>query len=184
MDLHSRDRSALFDTDEPDPWTMRVLRPISLGGDATVATHAIAMLRDACASFTRVLWSAEIAGPVDVIQLSHLSPPTAIEGSAELLETWRSTHRYGSFYYRQGPSFLVIRDTRQSSGAARFVIDDPLLCHVFLRCMVPLRHNELTPAEWDAAELLAGEGLLLNLAETVVTLPLHMTRWPIPFHGI
>lgn len=178
------DVSTLFPSDQPDPWTMRVTDPLPLGGDPAVTTAGIAMLRDASARFSRVLWSAEITGPVDIHRLMHLYPPTHVAGPAELGETWKEGYRYGSFYYRLGPSFIVVKDTRESSAAARFVIDDPNLCDVFLRCATPLHNRELTAPQRDAAEPLIDEGLLFDISGWLVTAPLRMLRWPVPAHDI
>jgi hypothetical protein len=140
----------------------------------------VAWLRDEQAGAVQVTWHAAIEAGLDTTLLHHLTPPAGPEDDAVRL--WRAEHRPALCYYRFGPGFIQIKDTRRPEDAARFLLDEPAPVAVFTRCLQPTRFTDLAPDERAAAEILTAERLLLRLGEWVTVLPSRMRRWPVPSH--
>lgn len=154
-----------------------VERPIVLGQDTDQTLAAVAMLRDGLTQGTLLEWHGELASTTSLDLVCHLPPP---QGSAELHARWRARFRPGLCYFRRGPGFLQVKDSRAGDVSVNLVIDDPLLVDVLIRCLSPTRITSLTTAERAAVDTLADEQLLLSLGDQVVTLPHRMRRWPVP----
>lgn len=141
----------------------------------------VAWLRDEQSDSVPVKWRAEIRGGLDTTLLHHLTPPEDA-GADDAVRRWREAHRPAMCYYRLGPGFIQVKDTRRTEDAARFLLDDPVTVAAFLGCLRPKRLIELALSERAVAESLAAERLLLRLGEWVTVLPSRMRLWPVPSH--
>lgn len=152
--------------------------PFPLGRTAVESAKFIAGLRDLMSAGAVARWRGAVTPALtESAALHHLPPP---HGAEEVLGPWRSRFRLGLCYYRRGPDFIHIKDIRDPSAGAAYVLDDPLLVRAFTRCLSPTRLPDVAVDERAAIDLLLAEHLLLRLDDCVVTLPYHMRRWPIP----
>ena len=159
-----------------------VPEPVWMARSALQTAAFIASIRDRMSNGTITRWHGEVIPALgESLLLYHLPPP---EGTDDGLESWRSRFRLGLCYYRKGPGFLHIKDIRDPNGGASFVIDDPLLISMFLRCLPPTHLAKTQPDERAAIAALLAAGLMLRLGNTVVTLPYRMARWPIPANAV
>jgi hypothetical protein len=148
-----------------------------MGDSPRQTADFIAWLRDRMSEGLVARWHGEVIPSLTGPALHHLPPP---QDDDDAIGVWRSRFRLGLCYYRRGPGFIQIKDVRDPSASAAFVLDDPLLIRVFTRCLVPTRMPEVAPDERGAIEALLAEGLMLQLEDLVVILPYRMARWPIP----
>lgn len=161
--------------------------PVPLGPTTPDTTlEFIAWLRDRQTETVDVSWSAVVDPRFDTSLLFHLSPPAPERSQEEPEEVrrWRAAHRPGMCYFRLGPAFIQVKDVRQATTAARFLLDEPPLINAFTHCLRPRSVDDLEPAERAAVESLVAERLLLRLGDRVVTLPNRMGRWPVPSHFV
>jgi len=163
------------------PEAHRIHERITLdGNDLHQTASFVARLRDLHSEATDVVWYASMSADFDVTPLVHLPPPQPEGTSAAPLEYWLEAHRPAMCYFRVGPGFIEIRDTRQLPVSARFVLDEPILIDTFKVCLQPRLFAELPPRGQEAARLMLDERLLLRLDDWITTLPSRMQRWPIP----
>ncbi|HET9898222.1 MAG TPA: DUF5825 family protein [Streptosporangiaceae bacterium] len=156
-----------------------------LGADPVATARAVQALREAYASKLRCRWTGEVAGEFDLGQVVHLPPPDELAGRDGALDLWRARHRYGMFHFRIGPGFVIVIDKRLDQSASRYVIDDPAMLAVFLDCSHAIdRLDRMDAGRREAAEILCAEGLLLRLGEVVVTLPIRLRKWPVPYRSV
>ena len=161
----------------------QILRePVVLGPSTPERTvEFVAWLRDLESDTVRVTWPATIEEGLDTTLLHHLSPPSDT-GTDDAVRQWRAAYRPALCYYRLGPGFVQVKDTRRTEDAARFLLDEPVLVAAFTRCLRPTRVTDLSRDERTAAELLAAERLLLWQGGWATTLPNRMRLWPVPSH--
>ncbi|GGM23453.1 DUF5825 family protein [Dactylosporangium sucinum] len=164
------------------PRTVQVDQRMVLSSAEPQATISfVTRLRDLQSASTDVLWHGLVTADIDVTLLVHLAPPQPDADMDGRMDHWRTVHRPGLCFFRTGPGFIEIRDTRRPLGsAARFVIDDPDLMDAFKRFLNPCRLADLSAIHQEAAQLLLEEQLLLSLGGWVTALPNRMRRWPIP----
>lgn len=182
--------------------TIVVHDDVELGTHALATMTFLAFLRSALTQDVKVHWTAQITAnnsnssngsstkpaalntaPLDTGPLHHLPPPTTIAGlPPEHLQAWRSTFRYGLCYFRRGPDFILIKDTRVAD--VHLTIDHPDLMATFLAACTPLRDDALTAIQREAIDILAAEQLVYRLDGLLLTLPTRMRRWPVPFSAV
>ena len=156
--------------------------PVVLGPSTSERTvEFIAWLRDEQSETVQVAWHATIEAGLDTTLLHHLTPPADL-GADDAVRRWRAAYRPALCYYRLGPGFVQVKDTRRSDDAARFVLDDTVTVTVFNRCLRPTRWVDLSREECAAVEALEAERLLLRVGEWVTVLPSRMRLWPVPSH--
>ncbi|TDD87139.1 DUF5825 family protein [Actinomadura rubrisoli] len=149
---------------------------VRLGAEPAQTLSFLAWLRDRLSQGTIVRWRGTVAPSLAGHALYHLPPP----GDGEETADWRSRFRLGLCYYRRGPGFIQIKDVRDPGDSATFLLDEPVLVQTFTRCLAPRSLAGAEPAEREAIEALVDARLLLRLDDLVMTLPSHMTRWPVP----
>lgn len=152
---------------------MNGIRPVDWD-DPEAAAGAVAWLRDSLSEGELPRWRAVGLPAAQVPLLVHLPPP---ESGGDEHARWRSAFRRGLCYFRRGPGFVQVKDVRDPTSSAGFVLDVPEVIEVFLRC---LRPTPATGVDADAAEVLLHERLLLRVGDQLVTLPYRMRRWPVP----
>lgn len=158
---------------------------VELGADALATMTFIAFLRTSLTQNVEVRWNGLVRGAFDTAPLHHLWPPTTLAGVApEQAEEWRTTFRYGLCYYRQGPSFLLVKDSRLADSQVHLTIDHPDLIDTFLAADAPLQDSALTATQREAVGVLAAETLVYRLDGLLLTLPTRMRRWPVPFSAV
>jgi hypothetical protein len=147
------------------------------------AATAIGFLRECTSMGVPVHWNAT-AIDVDIRpSLRHLHPPASIRAESRRtdLAAWTAQFRFGAFYFRRGPGFVIVIDTRLESDAHRYVVDDDRLVQAFAAGLWPQDEQVNSP---DSISLLEGEGLMITLGTVSVILPYRIGRWPIPYNSI
>jgi len=153
--------------------------------EARASVNLIRFLRDAASWDLRVRWVAQFDAAVDPLALAHLEPPTRVAGRpTEAVSRWRNAHRYGLFYWRRGPDFVLIKDVRDAEKPVYLVIDDPPVLEAFTTLVDPCRLSMMPKVLQEAAEELLAERLILRLEDWAVVLPMRVRIWPIPYAGI
>ena len=152
--------------------------PIMLGATEPKQTLEFLRFNRDCLSFGIDLdWTGSVEPTLDGSVLSHLIPPRA--DGARLHADWMRDHRQGRCYWRNGPGFVSIKDTRAGRQAARFVLDAPKMVALFLRLGSVQRADDASADAQDLGALL-DEGLVMSLDGWLLALPYRMRRWPIP----
>lgn len=168
-------------------WNVAVRPEMHLGRAPLGTARFVALLRAALSDGVRLDWRG-CTTPGLSPGLCHLTPPSSVCSHNEdgQLETWIAAHRYGMFFWRQGPGFVVIKDQRPEGAPARFVIGDQPFLDVFHRALVPTAREELAvaPAAEAALTRLVSEGIVLETGPLVIALPYRMRRWPIPAFSV
>jgi len=140
-------------------------------------------LRDCISYGLHVRWQGQIEESLSVRLLSHLTPPHQVMTLSKepALDLWRTYHRYGLCYWRQGPRFVLVKDTRPEIEAARFILDNPVMYGMFLELMQASTVEQCCKdsVTQEALHTLVEENLVLQLHEWVVALPYRMQYWPI-----
>jgi hypothetical protein len=143
-------------------------------------------LRDASAFGVPLEWRAgaiELDG--GTLQLfSHLLPPGVADGAeSEDVRRWRRDYAFGRLSWRQGPGFVIVKDTRPRTRPFRLILDDAASQRALLRLQAPTSLALLTDDEREQAGGLETEGVVLVLDGTGLSLAGRIRRWPISCVG-
>jgi hypothetical protein len=148
-------------------------------------TRMIALIRECSSIGVPVTWSLVLrARQLDLVsRLDHLPAPSAItvpDEEAAAAGGWRSSGKFGLFYFRKGPAFVSVVDQRPES-ARRLILDDPVPMDVFLSALDGCAWAEVarTPHHAEAARVLQEQGLIMRVGDHCTTLPVHMRSWPL-----
>jgi len=165
-----------------------------IGADPHDTAALLRLLRECDADGVRVVWTARRARGFDTTALHHLPPPfgpfeadagtPAARPPDQALLAWRADYRRGSCHFRHGPGFVLVKDARDPANVARFTLDHPDLVAAFTHCLEPTRRADLDARAREAMDLLVGEGLAIDLDGLLLTLPVRMRRWPIPYNSV
>jgi hypothetical protein len=91
-----------------------------------------------------------------------------------------ATRSYGSYYYRRGPGFVVVRDVRAAGDEQRLLIDQGSA--EFLEMAEAAHADELSPAARRALPDAVDAGLaVVDDDLTMVLLPYRMRQWPVAY---
>jgi len=174
--------------------TVVVDEPTDIGNDPDGTAALLRLLRECDADGVRVVWTARRACGFDTSALHHLPPPyrpfetrsgtPAAEPPDPALLAWRAAYRRGNCHFRHGPGFVLVKDARDPANVARFTLDHPDLVAAFTHCLEPTRRADLDARAREAMDLLIGERLAIDLDGVVLTLPVRMRRWPIPYNSV
>lgn len=140
---------------------------------AGLAIDFIRFLRDAVAASLPVRWSMAEVDEDLLPRLTHLFPPSNAPAS------WITDFGFGRFFWRNGPSFITVRDLRSSQDPTQYILDDPDLVAIFRGAEQSLDVASLKPSNAALRELI-DEGLVLELGGRALTLPYRLLTWPIP----
>lgn len=159
--------------------------PVTLGQQVDDDLRLLRFLREATCHTLRVDWTLDGLPLVGLRDVVHLVPPTSGVGpeAAEFVAAWRADYRYGTFYYRQGPGFVTVKDVRPGGVAEHLTLDGDSAAQ--FQALV----RASTVAELDAANLAAladavDFGLARRGEEQLLVLPYRMRRWPVPYSAI
>jgi Family of unknown function (DUF5825) len=160
--------------------------PASLGASDEFDVRFVRLLREAISVTVRVDWTAESLGQLPARLVCHLPPPRA---GAALREdggvSWRERYQFGRCYYRIGPGFVLIKDTRHGDGrGARYRLDEAQAFAAFGELEQALYLPEASSQATELFHLLGEEGLTLRLGDWGTVLPFRMRRWPVPFSTV
>lgn len=167
-----------FSIDVPlDPYNPATAE-ISVDFDDGAATlEVIWKLRDAMERSRRLQWFCIGDLPNEVSQLIvHLPPPVLGGGVAG--DLWRSRFAYGLLYYRQGPSFIKIRERRPGREAAMFTLPRAANFTCIEELRLPTSHR------CDDCTDLDSEGLTIVVGKRRLLLPFRLRYPPTPFLAI
>ncbi|MFD5464650.1 DUF5825 family protein [Kitasatospora sp. NPDC127059] len=157
---------------------------VDLGGDPGATLAFLAFLRVCLEEGVAVRWTATGGSELDTAPLRHLWPPSRIAGlTADRRRAWEEAFRYGLCYFRRGPGFITVKDARAERDV-HLMLDHPDLIATFLAGRTPLPVDLLTETQREAAGLLSAEDLMYGLGDSLLTLPTHMRRWPVPFSAV
>jgi hypothetical protein len=153
--------------------------PVVLGRDDEFDLRFLHLLREAMSVILRVDWSTAAPVPFELSMVAHLQPPRAQSGDG-----WRNRHRFGLCYYRIGPGFVLLRDTRDAANGARYRLDDAEAVLSLPELETVRRLPELSADARELYQLLAGEDMVMRCGEWVTVLPYRLRRWPLPFDAV
>ena len=115
--------------------------------------------------------------------LNHLAPPIAGAGadartSADV-DAWSAAYRFGRLFWRRGPGFASVVDSR-GEDTARYVIDDPELLALFGELAQPLEVSTMSPSRSGGLGELQEAGLVVVEEGWAVRLPYRLRHRPMP----
>lgn len=141
-------------------------------------------LRDVTSHAVRLRWRLAGVPTFPLHTHVHLVAPAGgvdADATAHALR-WTAGYRYGSFFYRQGPGFVMIKDVRPESEDARLTIDEG--AEHFLAMAGAQTVDDLEPAARDLVDTVAEAGLLLRADDRLLVLPYRMRHWPVPYLSV
>jgi hypothetical protein len=158
-----------------------VAEPVVLGVDDEFDVRFLRLLREAMSMTMTVDWSGDLAVPFDPRMVRHLPPPRQRNGDGA--DPWRAEFRFGLCFYQVGPGFVLLKDTRDGSGA-RYRIDDERAVSAWHELGSVRFLPDASPEVGELCELLSEEELVMRRGQWVTLLPFRMRRWPVPFDAI
>ncbi len=165
------------------------LGAIAIGGVLCIGRAAaeqslafIRFLRDCESWGVQVAWQGSLGDGVAPNLLSHLAPPAPLLAEAAEGTATAPGDRYGRCYWRAGPGFAVVSDTRPGRPAQRLTFSEGPELHLFHTLQRPVEHARCarTGAARRALADLVQEGVVLQLGAWALSLPCRMRLWPVP----
>lgn len=158
-----------------------VVETIPVIRDSDELASALPILSAACSIGVEVDWWLSSISGVPVNSLAHLPPPASVGGRGDMpdLLRWKSTWRYGLFYYRRGPGFVQIRDRRPGQDR-RIILDNPNEVNAF----EGLAERSQPMEQALLATFLAADIIWESPDGTTCALPYRIRTWPTPYMGI
>lgn len=159
-------------------------QPLAFGRSVADDLQLLYMLREATSHVVRLRWT--LAGiPLFPLRTHvHLVPPSSGVGAeaADYAREWLAGYRYGSYYYRQGPGFVTVKDVRPGGDPVRMTIGDGA-DHFLTMASARDEHDlaEGTAAFLDTAQ---EAGLLVRGSGRFLVLPYRLRHWPVPYASI
>jgi hypothetical protein len=159
--------------------------PVPAGRSIDEDLRLLRFLREATCRTLRVDWTLGGRPLVEPRDLVHLVPPMDGDGeeAAECAAGWRADYRYGSYYYRQGPGFVTVKDVRPGGETVHLTIDGDSAAQ-FRALAAATVVADLDEAGVSALDDAVEYGLVLRGADTLLMLPFRMRRWPVPYSAI
>lgn len=159
-----------------------ISRPVALGRDPVADIHFVWLLRECMSLGIAIHWTATTLPSWDLRLVHHLPPPSYLHEPNEslALKSWRESHVYGSCYYRKGPGFYLIKDTRDPARQRRLKIGVNGAIDGFDLLLKPTPAGDLAAEANDVVNALLPLGLVLQLDGEVISLPFRLHRWPVP----
>jgi hypothetical protein len=154
---------------------------LAFGQSVAADLELMRFLREATSHAVRLRWT--LAG-VPLLPLSthvHLLRPVAgvDAASSAYAMRWAAGYRYGTFFYRQGPGFVVVKDVRPDLPPSRMVIDSG--AEHFVAMAAARTVGDLPPEAVDVLADAEEAGLVLRHDGHILVLPYRMRHWPVPY---
>ncbi|HEY0636134.1 MAG TPA: DUF5825 family protein [Pseudonocardiaceae bacterium] len=156
--------------------TLTLPGPVRLGESDEFDVRFVHLLREAISVELRVDWTTGSHLPFAPDLVSHLQPPRRGGG-----EQWRLEFRYGRCYYRRGPGFVTLKDTRAITEGARYRIEEQPAVVAFAELEGVVHAPTASAGALELAGVLGAEHLVLRRGDWLTVLPFRMRRWPVPF---
>lgn len=144
------------------------------GADPAASLAQLAFVRDLTGHGVVVDWQARLDGPAD--SLTHLYPPTTLDGAPEALDRWWDYFHLCRCVYRLGPGFVQVRD-RRTGELSRLTIDEPEYLEAVERLLPGAPEDQVAPGILDDLD---AESLVWRVGGLAVWLPYRAQRWPWP----
>jgi Family of unknown function (DUF5825) len=153
--------------------------------DAAGSLEFLRFLRDSLSHGLRVHWNGRIGAGLPVRSLSHLTPPS---GGATLafnpaVAAWRRRFTYGRCYWRSGPGFAQVSDSRGGRTDASWTLSDAPTLDLFLRLMQPTDIADCGEREAvdRALATLCAREIVVRLGDRLLSLPYRLRHWPVMY---
>ena len=141
-------------------------------------------LREATSRTVRLRWI--LGGLPCLPQRSHihLVPPRGgLDPATDAYARgWQAGYRYGGYYYREGPGFVMVKDVRPGAEPRRLTIAEG--CEHFLAMAGARAVDDLGPAATGLLEVAEQEDLVVRLGDRLLVLPYRLRHWPVPYVAI
>jgi hypothetical protein len=163
------------------PFTARSIRePLHFGRSPETDLLHLHTLREATSRAERLTWVLAGAPGVPLRTLQHLVPPSdGVDDDARTYAgRWHAAYRYATYYYRQGPGFVTVKDVRGGDGVRMLIEDDDAA--VFLRLAATTDTDALDPEARAAIPDAEDNDLLLRAGRRHLVLPYRLRHSPIP----
>lgn len=116
-------------------------------------------------------------------RFTHLIPPDDDPSSTLILE-WRRLWRFGSFYFRLGPDFATIKDSRPSRDFRSITLFSQET-RLLRDASSPSNRADLDKKYGcNLVTTLIDNEILVQIGLVVFVLPYRIKVWPIPYLGI
>jgi hypothetical protein len=157
---------------------------LPFGRSPTEDLDLLRRLRDATSHTVRLRW---ILGGLPALPLRscvHLVPPRCgvDDATDEHARRWQADYRYGSYFYREGPGFVMVKDVRPGAEPRRLTIDEG--ADHFLAMTRATTVADLDAAAIDQLDLAEEAELLVRHGDRLLTLPYRLRHWPVPYVAI
>lgn len=157
---------------------------LSFGRSVGADLEQLRLLREATENAEPLRWQLAGVPLVPLHSHVHLVPPVdgVDEASAAHARVWTDGYRYGSFFYRVGPGFVLVKDIRPGGEPNRMIIDEGAEQFVALASASAVGGLDREARELvDTAE---EAGLLLRNGDQLLVLPYRMRHWPVPYLAV
>jgi Family of unknown function (DUF5825) len=158
--------------------------PLHFGRSLSEDLRLLRLLREATSHAVRLRWQLAGRPCIPLRSHVHLLPPAGgVDPPAQAYaRTWAARYRYGSFYYRLGPDFITVKDTRPDGESSRMVITDGAT--EFREMVDAATVDDLTPSSRRMLPEAVDAGLALVTGATLVILPYRLRHWPVPLIAV
>ncbi|MDG4765938.1 DUF5825 family protein [Solwaraspora sp. WMMD406] len=173
-------------------WSLRTVtlpEPLEFGESPEQDLAQLRFLREVTSHAVRLRWTLRGRPLFPLETHVHLVAPSdaADQRSRAYAAEWGLAYRYGSFYYRRGPSLVVVKDVRPGVEQSRMVITDGF--DAFLRLAGDLPAGGLSTSgpvtgDAEAAAVAVEAGLAVAAGDAVLILPYRMRHWPVPYVAV
>lgn len=157
--------------------------PLVFGQSAAHDLDLLYLLREATSNAVRLRWTLTGIPRFPLLTHVHLVPPSGGVGpAADYARRWAAGYRYGSYYYREGPDFVTVKDVRAGGEPVRMIIANGA-AH-FLAMASARSAGELSADAAAMLEVAEQAGLLIRTADRLLVLPYRIRHWPVPYVAI
>ncbi len=157
--------------------------PLIFGQSAARDLDLLYLLREATSHAVRLRWTLAGTPCFPLLTHVHLVPPSGGVGAAAgYARQWAAGYKYGSYYYREGPGFVTVKDVRAGGEPVRMTIADGA-AHFQAMASARSRH-ELSDDAAALLEVAEQAGLLIRDADRLLVLPYRIRHWPVPYVAI
>jgi hypothetical protein len=157
---------------------------LPFGRSAAEDFDLLRRLRDATSDAVRLRWILGGLPSLPLRSYVHLVPPLrgVDEATAEHARGWQADYRYGSYFYREGPGFVTVKDVRPGEEPRRLTIDEG--SEHFLAMTTATTVADLDPEATELLEVAEEAELVIRQGDLLLTLPYRLRHWPVPYVAI